>query len=203
MKLQHEYETYVLIADVQALTDNFEHPEILGRNIREVCLDYLAVGLDPQKCAFVVQSQVPEIAELTVLYLNLVTVSRLGRNPTVKAEIEQKGFGESLPAGFFCYPVSQAADITAFERRYGVLGTVLLVVAAMAALPAVRLLRAVPALTSGLLLVAVTVVLMAVLGRVGVRSPRPYAVGLVLVLNFAASKIRSRLRKRFEGRGAF
>jgi len=114
VQLQHEYETYVLIADVQALTDNFEHPEILRANIREVTLDYLAVGLDPNKCAFVVQSLVPEIADLTVYYLNLVTLSRLQRNPTVKDEMKQKGMGEAVPAGFLCYPVSQAADITAF-----------------------------------------------------------------------------------------
>jgi tryptophanyl-tRNA synthetase len=113
-QLQHEYETYVLLADVQALTDNFETPEILKTNIREVALDYLAVGLDPQKCAFVIQSLIPEIAELTVFFMNLVSVSQVERNPTVKTEIAQKGFGETLPLGFFCYPVSQAADITAF-----------------------------------------------------------------------------------------
>ncbi|MDF2439949.1 MAG: tryptophanyl-tRNA synthetase [Abditibacteriota bacterium] len=111
--LQHEYETYILIADVQALTDNFERPEILRRNIRQVVLDYLAVGLDPQKCAFVVQSLIPEIAELTIFYLNLVTLARVERNPTVKTEIQQK-FGNEVPLGFVCYPVSQAADITAF-----------------------------------------------------------------------------------------
>ena len=114
VQLQHEYETYILIADVQALTDNFEQPEILKANIREVALDYLAVGLDPAKSAFVVQSLVPEIAELTVFYMNLVSVAQVERNPTVKTEIAQKGFGETLPLGFFCYPVSQAADITAF-----------------------------------------------------------------------------------------
>ncbi len=111
--LQDEYQTFILIADVQALTDNYERPEILRENIREVVLDYLAVGLDPQKCAFVVQSQVPQIAELTVFYLNLVTLARVERNPTVKTEIEQK-FGSEVPMGFLCYPVSQAADITAF-----------------------------------------------------------------------------------------
>lgn len=114
VQLQDEYETYVLIADVQALTDNFATPEILKANIREVALDYLAAGLDPQKCSFVIQSQVPEIAELTVFFMNLVSVSQVERNPTVKTEIAQKGFGETLPLGFFCYPVSQAADITAF-----------------------------------------------------------------------------------------
>jgi tryptophanyl-tRNA synthetase len=114
VQLQHDYETYILIADVQALTDNFERPEILKTNIHEVVLDYLAVGLDPQKCAFVIQSQIPQIAELTVFYMNLVSVSQVERNPTVKTEIAQKGFGETLPLGFFCYPVSQAADITAF-----------------------------------------------------------------------------------------
>jgi len=115
--LQHEYETYVLIADVQALTDNFERPEILKQNIREVALDYLAVGLDPNECAFVIQSQIPEIADLTIYYLNLVTVARLNRNPTVKAEMTQKGMGDEVPAGFLCYPVSQAADITAFDAH--------------------------------------------------------------------------------------
>ncbi|GBF05195.1 tryptophanyl-tRNA synthetase II, trpS [Deinococcus aerius] len=112
--LQHEYETYVLLADVQALTDNFEHPQKVRDNVLEVALDYLAVGLDPRAATFVIQSQVPEIAELTVFYLNLVTVSHLRQNPTVKTEIAQKGFGEAVPAGFFVYPVSQAADITAF-----------------------------------------------------------------------------------------
>src|SRR3954464_10468469 len=91
VKLQHEYQTFVLLADVQALTDNFETPEMLRANIKEVALDYLAVGLDPKGCAFVVQSLVPEIAELTIFYLNLVTVSRLERNPTVKDEMKQKG----------------------------------------------------------------------------------------------------------------
>ena len=111
--LQDEYETFILIADVQALTDNYERPETLRANIREVVLDYLSVGLDPQKCAFVMQSQVPQIAELTVFYLNLVTLARVERNPTLKTEIEQK-FGSEVPMGFLCYPVSQAADITAF-----------------------------------------------------------------------------------------
>jgi tryptophanyl-tRNA synthetase len=114
VKLQHEYETYVLLADVQALTDNFERPEILRANIREVVLDYLAVGLDPKECAFVVQSLIPEIAELTIYYLNLVTLARVQRNPTVKDEMKQKGMGEDVTAGFVCYPISQAADITAF-----------------------------------------------------------------------------------------
>src|SRR4028118_1428571 len=107
VKLQHEYETYILIADVQALTDNFETPEMLKNNIREVVLDYLAVGLEPKKCAFVVQSLIPEIAELTIFYLNLVTLSRVERNPTVKTEIAQKGMERDLRLGFFCYPVSQ------------------------------------------------------------------------------------------------
>ncbi len=113
VRLQDEYETFILIADVQALTDNFNTPEILRANIREVVLDYLAVGLDPQKCAFVVQSLIPEIAELTIYYLNLVTLARVERNPTVKTEIAQK-FGDEVPMGFVCYPVSQVADITAF-----------------------------------------------------------------------------------------
>ncbi|WP_034385341.1 tryptophan--tRNA ligase [Deinococcus sp. YIM 77859] len=112
--LQRDYDTYILIADVQALTDNFENPRKVRDNVLEVALDYLAVGLDPQEVTFVIQSQVPQIAELTVFYLNLVTVSHLRQNPTVKTEIAQKGYGEAVPAGFFVYPVSQAADITAF-----------------------------------------------------------------------------------------
>jgi len=115
--LQHDYETYVLIADVQALTDNFDRPEILRENIREVAMDYLAVGLDPKECAFVIQSQIPQIADLTIYYLNLVSLARVSRNPTVKSEIQQKGMGEDVTAGFVCYPISQAADITAFDAH--------------------------------------------------------------------------------------
>ena len=115
VRLQNEFETFVLLADIQALTDNYDNPAMLRENIYQVALDYLAIGLDPNKCAFVIQSQIPEIAELTVLFMNLVTVAHVEKNPTVKAEIAQKGFGESLPLGFFCYPVSQAADITAFD----------------------------------------------------------------------------------------
>lgn len=113
--LQEEYETFILIADVQALTDHFEHPEILRQNIREVVKDYLAVGINPEKSAILVQSMTPEIAELAIYYLNLVTVARLQRNPTVKDEMKQKGFEENLPAGFLVYPVHQAADITIFS----------------------------------------------------------------------------------------
>lgn len=108
---------YVFIADAQALTDNFENPEKVKNNIIEVALDYLAVGLDPNKVTFFIQSMIPELTELTFYYMNLVTISRLHRNPTVKTEIEQKGFNESIPAGFFTYPVSQAADITAFKSN--------------------------------------------------------------------------------------
>lgn len=114
VRLQDEYETYILIADVQALTDNFQTPEMLRANIREVILDYLAIGLDPKKCAFVIQSLIPEIAELTIFYMNLVSVARLERNPTVKDEMKQKGYGDNVTAGFLCYPISQVADITAF-----------------------------------------------------------------------------------------
>jgi len=106
---------YVMIADVQALTDNAKTPEKVSSNILEVALDYLAVGLDPAKTTFFIQSQIPQIAELTMFYLNLVSVARVRRNPTVKTEIEQKNFGEGVPTGFFIYPVSQAADITAFK----------------------------------------------------------------------------------------
>jgi tryptophanyl-tRNA synthetase len=112
VKLQDIYKQYVMIADVQALTDNFEHPQKVIENVYEVTKDYLAVGIDATKTTIFIQSQIPEIAELTVFFLNLVTLGRLERNPTVKAEIQQKGYDDSIPAGFFCYPVSQAADIT-------------------------------------------------------------------------------------------
>lgn len=115
--LQHDYEQYVMVADVQALTDNFETPHLVHDNVYEVAKDYLACGLDPAITTIFIQSQIPELAELTVYYLNLVNVGRLERNPTVKAEIQQKGFNEGLPAGFLCYPVSQAADITAFQAE--------------------------------------------------------------------------------------
>lgn len=115
VKLQEEYETFILIADVQALTDHFEHPEILQQNIREVAKDYLAVGIDPARSTILIQSLIPEISELAVYYLNLVTVARLQRNPTVKDEMQQKGFEQNLPAGFLVYPVHQAADITIFN----------------------------------------------------------------------------------------
>ena len=115
VKLQDEYDTYVLIADVQALTDNFEHPEKLAGNIFEVALDYLAVGLDPNKVKFVVQSMVPELTELTIYFMNLVTVATLERNPTVKEEIKQRNFVKGVPVGFWSYPISQAADITIFK----------------------------------------------------------------------------------------
>ncbi len=113
--LQREHATYVLIADLQALTDHAEEPERVRDNVVEVALDYLAVGIDPREATIVVQSGVPELAELTVYFLNLVSVARLRRNPTVKEEMRQKGFGADVPAGFFVYPVSQAADITAFK----------------------------------------------------------------------------------------
>jgi tryptophanyl-tRNA synthetase len=115
--LQHHYVTYVLIADLQALTDHAEEPERVRQNVLEVALDYLAVGIDPQAATIAVQSGIPELAELTFYYLNLVTLARLHRNPTVKEEIRQKGFGADIPTGFFIYPISQAADITAFKAH--------------------------------------------------------------------------------------
>ncbi len=119
VKLQEDenYEQYILIADVQALTDNFNNPEKVRKNVREVAMDYLSVGIDPKKTTIYIQSMIPEVAELTVFYSNLVTISRLQRNPTVKTEIAQKKdlFGESVTYGFLGYPVSQAADITCFE----------------------------------------------------------------------------------------
>ena len=104
-----------MIADAQALTDNAEHPEKVRQNIMEVALDYLACGLDPEKVNIFIQSMVPELTELTFYYMNLVTVSRVQRNPTVKSEIQMRGFESSIPVGFFCYPISQAAAITAFR----------------------------------------------------------------------------------------
>lgn len=106
---------YIMIADAQALTDNAEHPEKVRKNIIEVALDYLACGLDPAKSTLFIQSMVPQLTELTFYYMNLVTVSRLQRNPTVKNEIKIRNFEASIPTGFFCYPISQAADITAFR----------------------------------------------------------------------------------------
>ncbi|WP_304102290.1 tryptophan--tRNA ligase [Phascolarctobacterium succinatutens] len=106
---------YIMIADAQALTDNAEHPEKVRKNIIEVALDYLACGLDPSKSTIFIQSMVPQLTELTFYYMNLVTVSRLQRNPTVKNEIKMRNFEASIPTGFFCYPISQAADITAFR----------------------------------------------------------------------------------------
>lgn len=108
-------EIYIMIADAQALTDNAEHPEKVRQNILQVALDYLACGLDPEKSTIFIQSMIPELTELTFYYMNLVTVSRVQRNPTVKSEIQQRGFETSIPVGFFCYPISQAADITAFR----------------------------------------------------------------------------------------
>lgn len=115
---QDRYDQFVMIANIQALTDYYEKPELIRENILQVALDYLAVGIDPAKSTIFIQSEVPEIAELTIYFLNLVTIARLQRNPTVKAEIQQKGFGSSIPAGFFMYPVNQAADISIFKARY-------------------------------------------------------------------------------------
>ncbi len=110
-----DYETYIMIADMQALTDNARDPEKIRNSLTQVAMDYLAVGIDPEKSTILVQSQIPALTELTEHYSNLVTVSRLERNPTVKTEIRQKKFGQSVPVGFFTYPISQAADITAFK----------------------------------------------------------------------------------------
>lgn len=111
----YDNKVYIMIADAQALTDNAEHPEKVRKNIIEVALDYLACGLDPAKSTLFIQSMVPQLTELTFYYMNLVTVSRLQRNPTVKNEIKMRNFEASIPTGFFCYPISQAADITAFR----------------------------------------------------------------------------------------
>ncbi len=115
VELQNKYETYIIIADTQALTDNAASPEKIRKNVFEVALDYLSVGIDPKVSTIFIQSLIPELAELTVYFLNLVTLARLERNPTVKDEMKQKGFGNNVPAGFLTYPVSQAADITIFK----------------------------------------------------------------------------------------
>ena len=117
VKVQNAYRQFVMIADVQALTDNAENPEKVRDNILEVAMGYLMTGIDPRKTTIFIQSLVPEIAELTVFFLNLVTVARLNKNPTVKDEIKQKKFGDRIPAGFFVYPVSQAADILSMKAE--------------------------------------------------------------------------------------
>lgn len=119
VKLQDQVDrNLVMIADMQALTDNARNPEKIRRSLMDVALDYLAVGIDPQHSTIFIQSQIPALNELTMIYLNLVTVARLERNPTVKSEIKQKAFNQSVPAGFLIYPVSEAADITAFKANY-------------------------------------------------------------------------------------
>ena len=115
--LQETHEQFIMIADVQALTDHVDRPEKIRENILQVALDYLAVGIDPQKTTILIQSKIPDLFELTLYFLNLVTWNRLKHNPTVKAEIRQKGFGDQVSAGFMIYPVSQAADITAFKAQ--------------------------------------------------------------------------------------
>lgn len=110
--LQEKYDQFIMIADMQALTDNFETPQKVRDNVVQVALDYLAIGIDPKKSTIFIQSLIPQIPELTMYYLNLVTVARLQRNPTVKTEIQQREFGKSIPTGFFVYPINQAADIT-------------------------------------------------------------------------------------------
>ena len=118
LKLQAEHDSlFYMVADVQALTDNADNPTKVRDNVKEVVLDNLACGIDPEKTTMFIQSQVPEIAELTIFFLNLVTLARLKRNPTVKAEMKQKGYGEDVPAGFLSYPVSQAADILTFKAN--------------------------------------------------------------------------------------
>lgn len=114
VKLQNSYRQYIMIADVQALTDNFDNPKKVSENICEVMADYISVGINPEISTIFIQSGIPELHELNTYFLNLVTLGRLQRNPTVKTEMQQKGYSDSIPVGFLCYPVSQAADITAF-----------------------------------------------------------------------------------------
>src|ERR1700677_2334471 len=113
IKFQHQYKQFIMLADSQALTDNMDDPGKVHRNVIEVALDYLAVGIDPKLSTIFIQSQLPELTELTFYYLNLVTVARLERNPTIKEEIRLRNFERDIPAGFLTYPVSQAADISA------------------------------------------------------------------------------------------
>lgn len=117
VKLQYDYPCFIMIADVQALSDNFDNPKKVRTNVTEVAKDYLSVGINPAKCTLFIQSLIPELFELTGYFLNLISVSRLERNPTIKAELQQKSFSDSIPAGFLAYPVSQTADITAFKAQ--------------------------------------------------------------------------------------
>ena len=123
VKLQDEYRQFIIIADMQALTDNAENPAKVRDNIIEVALDYLAAGIDPEKSTIFVQSFIPEISELAMYFMNLVTLARAERNPTVKDEMRQKGFGADVPVGFLAYPISQAADILAFKANLIPVGT--------------------------------------------------------------------------------
>jgi tryptophanyl-tRNA synthetase len=118
LKLQHEHKQYVMVADVQALASNTQSPEKLRENVLEVLLDYLAVGIDPELTTIFIQSMIPQIAELTIFYLNFVTVAQLQRNPTIKEEVVQRGYGANIPAGFLVHPVNQAADITIVNADY-------------------------------------------------------------------------------------
>ena len=120
---ENKYDMFVFLADQQALTDHAKDPQTIVESIGNVALDYLAVGLNPSKSTIFIQSQIPELAELSMYYMNLVSLARLERNPTVKTEIAQKGFGESIPTGFLVYPIAQAADITAFKANYVPVGT--------------------------------------------------------------------------------
>lgn len=117
VKMQNDYEMFIMSADMQALTDNFDNPKKVRDNVFETILDNLSVGIDPKITTLFIQSQIPELTELFTFYLNLVSVARLERNPTIKTELAQKNFGEGVPAGFLCYPVSQASDITAFKAE--------------------------------------------------------------------------------------
>lgn len=115
--LQHDYDQYIMVADAQALTDYFSNPSKIAESLLEVVADYIAVGIDPNLSTIFVQSQISALPELMMYYMNLVTTARLERNPTIKTEIQQKGYGSAVPVGFFCYPVSEAADITAFKAE--------------------------------------------------------------------------------------
>lgn len=122
IRLQDEFKEYIIIADVQALTDNAENPEKIRDNVLEVAIDNLAVGVDPKKSSIFIQSMIPEIAEMTIYFLNLATLAHLQKNPTVKDEMQQKGFGTNVPMGFLAYPISQAADILAFKADLAPVG---------------------------------------------------------------------------------
>lgn len=199
LRLQRLCRQFVLIADLQALTDNAGDPGRVNRNVMEVALDYLAIGIDPAHSAIALQSAMPELAELTMLYLNLVTVARLERNPTVRDEIRQRGFARDLPAGFLCYPVSQAADITA------VAATLVPVGADQAPMleQTVEVVRAVNRLAGGVLLPEPRILLSATPRLPGIDGPGKMSksAGNGIDLRDDADTVRAKIRQMYTDPG--